>query len=796
MIDKNHLTEIVTEYKMSHLPVYWANESFKWKAIKQFQDNWDIEAADLPDMLTRSLAKTHSLLDYRNNFPKKMIIEFAGHDPEGVRAMFVSLFDEGKDLWERIDKFKADSLSMLQRFYKKGVQHYQDENVISVYLWLRYPDNYYIYKYREAKKVSEELGSNYSIKKGAYADNVRNHLKLYDEITAELKKDRELIELVDSMRTDDCYSDPELHTLTTDLGFYITRYYNQPDSKDDWWPAVEEYTPGFTKDDWLELLNNKEIIGPIWGNSLAEYYDIGGEATCSQIGKEYNRNPSSVSGNLTNLAKHIHKQTNCPLFNSGDGQDRYWPILFQGKNASSKEPGTWIWRLRGELYEALEEFDILRYLKKQGNDTDSYESSNYWWLNANPKMWSLANFPVGEVQSYTLYNDNGNKRKIYQNFLDAKKGDWVIGYESTPVKQVVAILRVAAEQDGENIAFEKVEGLSNPIDYQTLRDIPELDNMEYFRNPQGSLFKLTKSEFEYIMDLIIEENPRTSESKETYTKADFLSEVFMTESDYDDLAGIVRNKKNVILQGAPGVGKTFAAQRMAYSLMGEIDKDRVKQVQFHQNYSYEDFVMGYKPEDDGFELRYGVFYQFCQRAANHPNKDYYFIIDEINRGNLSKIFGELLMLIEKDHRDETLTMAYNGLPFSVPDNLYIIGMMNTADRSLALIDYALRRRFSFFEMEPGFDSEVFSEYQKGLNSEILDELILKIKELNKEITADNSLGKGFCIGHSYFCGQNECTDEWLKSVVEYDIIPMLSEYWFDDSNKLQRWENILRGVFQ
>ena len=142
------------------------------------------------------------------------------------------------------------------------------------------------------------------------------------------------------------------------------------------------------------------------------------------------------------------------------------------------------------------------------------------------------------------------------------------------------------------------------------------------------------------------------------------------------------------------------------------------------------------------------------------------------------------------------TLAYNGLPFAVPENLYIIGMMNTADRSLAMIDYALRRRFSFLEMEPGFDSDGFIQYQKNLNNETFNELVEKVKELNKKIASDKSLGKGFCIGHSYFCGHDTCTEEWLHSIVDFDILPMLSEYWFDDLAELQRWENILHGVFQ
>ena len=284
-----------------------------------------------------------------------------------------------------------------------------------------------------------------------------------------------------------------------------------------------------------------------------------------------------------------------------------------------------------------------------------------------------------------------------------------------------------------------------------------------------------------------------------YTKDDFLSEVYLSAEDYDRLTEVLFNKKNVILQGAPGVGKTFCANRLAYSLMGEKNDHQIEFIQFHQSYSYEDFMMGYKPnESGGFTLKTGVFYRFCQKAANQRDKKFFFIIDEINRGNLSQIFGELLMLIEKDYRGKTITLAYNGIPFSVPDNLYIIGMMNTADRSLAMIDYALRRRFSFFELEPGFDSKGFNAYKDKLANETFNELISKVSELNEELRRDKSLGKGFCIGHSYFCGRTKdnCTDRWMQAVVDYDILPMLSEYWFDDDSKVQRWDTILHGVFQ
>ena len=322
--------------------------------------------------------------------------------------------------------------------------------------------------------------------------------------------------------------------------------------------------------------------------------------------------------------------------------------------------------------------------------------------------------------------------------------------------------------------------------------------------PQKTLTDITPYNdlIQEIKDLLNKNDDVEDEEREicypVYTEADFLKDVFMSATEYNQLVGILRKKKNIILQGAPGVGKTYAAKRLAYSMMGVKDVERVMMVQFHQSYSYEDFIMGFRPAENGFELKKGAFYKFCKKAETDLDNDYFFIIDEINRGNLSKIFGELFMLIENDKRGIALQLLYSDERFAVPGNVYIIGMMNTADRSLAMLDYALRRRFAFFELKPGFETEGFLEYKLALDNVKFNRLISCVEELNQTIIVDESLGEGFCLGHSYFCNlqSDQIDEQCLYGIVEYEIIPLLKEYWFDEPVKVQEWSERLRSTLK
>ena len=305
------------------------------------------------------------------------------------------------------------------------------------------------------------------------------------------------------------------------------------------------------------------------------------------------------------------------------------------------------------------------------------------------------------------------------------------------------------------------------------------------------------AKYEALINSIIVVPTSSSDDDKSYGKENFLEEVYIKPKDFDMLADLIKHKMNVILQGSPGVGKTYIAKRLAYAIMEEKDDNRVQLIQFHQSYSYEDFIMGRWLTDEGIKPHEGIFYKFCDKAREDPNKPYFFIIDEINRGNMSKIFGELFMLIEADKRKESIKLLYkDNEDFRVPENLYIIGTMNTADRSLAMVDYALRRRFAFYDMKPAFDDEKFKQYTDKFKSNKLNKLLHEIVELNKDITDDSSLGEGFAIGHSYFCNLEKVDDITLNRIVEFELIPLLKEYWFDERSKVDTWSKNLRGAIK
>ena len=410
----------------------------------------------------------------------------------------------------------------------------------------------------------------------------------------------------------------------------------------------------------------------------------------------------------------------------------------------------------------------------------------------------------GKSEMKQAMKDKINPAKSYKNDAHAT---WQFVNEMKP-GDIVFAKKGMHQIIGRGVVESDYEFDSSRSRYKNIRAVKWTDKGEWAHPGQAVMKTLTDitAYTDYVTKLNALFQDDTENDVEEPMEIDlkpydadmFLEEVYMEKPKYDTLVALVAKKKNVILQGAPGVGKTFAAKRLAYSIMGVKDPSRVMMVQFHQSYSYEDFIMGFRPtQEGGFELKRGAFYDFC-KSAEEDDEDtpYFFIIDEINRGNLSKIFGELFMLIESDKRGIELKLLYADEKFFVPKNVYIIGMMNTADRSLAMMDYALRRRFAFFDLEPGFYTKGFRAYRDSLQSEKFNRLIDRVEALNVAIAEDESLGEGFCIGHSFFCELMETSDRTLSGIIEFELAPLLKEYWFDEPSKAKNWIEDLRSAIK
>ena len=810
-MDKTKFTEILSEYKRD-FPQRWQDEMYKWQNIKQFQENWNANAENFHDMLEKALPHTN-LLNSAQFFPRLMILEFANIVPDIVRQMFNNLFDESQDLKKRITEF-ISSAEKIRTEYGDWKSHYQYENVVSIYLWLKYPEKYFIYKYSECRNFAELLQNEFIPKKGNAENNVLGCFDFYSQLTALIKEDKEMVEMFKNAITPECYPDKNYNTLIADIVFFA----GQKQSKN-------KQSLAFLED----ALNNLNIDYKYEN----KFYNI------ELSGKKYQIKMRTYNGNYNFISKNEMPELKDDIFVAVV----YWmqnkpskiflcPTtlwkndpngIFKEKNYEGLSSGAeWGINLTENKISLLEEYEFSNMIAKITGTQILNKEKHYWVLSAGEKakLWEdfqknsiiaigWDDWGLGDLKKYKSKNDLQEMMQKFNSQSSNKNNALCLWQFANDIQvgDVVYIKDGRTKLLGRGIVKSDYKYDNNRESYKHIRDV-EWTNIGEWDSPYTQPVKTLTDATSFVeeinkMEQMMLNNNESSNitlniSYPKYTKDDYLNEVFQTEEEYENLKNLLLNKKNIILQGCPGVGKSYSAKRLAYSIMGEKDESRIAFIQFHQNYSYEDFIMGYKPNEDGFILSKGVFYEFCKKADADKDRPYFFIIDEINRGNLSKIFGELLLCIENNYRGFNVTLAYedNNQQFNVPKNLYIIGMMNTADRSLAMMDYALRRRFSFYKMTPAFSTKGFQDYQNNLNNKEFNKVIDAIKQLNAEIEQDDSLGAGFCIGHSYFSNitKETCSTECLNSIIKYDILPTLEEYWFDDKERYSSWENKLNGV--
>lgn len=681
MIDKTRLHLILKEYKKDFPKLFWTsktqNEKYKWIAVKHFQDNWDIDAPDFLEMFTRATAKTENLLAAMNYFPRGMIMAFCKVAPEDVRKMFRELFDESKSVVTRVENFIKES-ERLRVTYKPEDDwkaHYQNTNSVTTYLWLRYPDKYYIYKYSECKAVASELDNSYKPTKGAKPETLLGAIKLYDEIAEYIATDSELVNLMRNSLDDTCYPDANFRTLAIDVGFYISRYYSKGE-KPFMTKVDHAWYVGAVIDD-VDMLDTFIAEGR-WENGYED--------------------------------KHLDDVLN---MKPGD------KIAIKSSYTKKKVP----FKTNGAYVSVMGIKAIGTVLENKGD-------------GRNVKVkWEKVFDPVKEWYFFTM-------RSVLW-YVDRKEEFWGYG----------ALL---------DFTFADVEQ-----DYEKFLSMPG------WKEQYG--FELTDENSEIMTDVakntILYGPPGTGKTYNTVCYA----------------VAVVENKLLEDVISEASIGDGYEAVFSRYNVYKE--HGLIAFTTFHQSYGYEEFIEGIKPvinDAENSDIKYavtnGVFKDFCEQAETINPQNRVFIIDEINRGNISKIFGELITLVEPSKRvgaDEGIkaVLPYSKKPFGIPENVYILGTMNTADRSIATLDTALRRRFDFVEMMPN------TKVLEGIEVDCVN-ISVMLEKINERISV--LFDREHTIGHAYFIGLKDSPDmETLANIFRNKVIPLLQEYFYEDYERIR-----------
>ncbi len=778
-------------------------ERYKWEALATYKNAWNVDSDNFSSMFKSSYRNADNLLRSGNYFPYKMASLLSEKDPEALRTAFKKLFDESQPFEIRYNQFRE----IFSKHYKgTGNNHYQDLHAISVYLTFEYPEKYYFYKYGVIKDfIKASCYECNNIDAMTDPEKMELTLELCNKVLSYIEKDEDLLEMHFSRLDDKCFIDEDLHILTQDILYFGSKALND---NDEWWPSLETYNPNLSKEDWIKFIREVENVNHHGCMRVLKcFFEIGGEASSKKLSELYGGHPSVYSSSVLNTSKraieYFHLKT-CP----DNDKERYFPVAFQGKNVGDSDLYTY--RMRSELLEALSEFDLsnIKLFYKEGETqmTNVAKNTILYGPPGTGKTYNTVVYAVAVIENKTVESIKEEEYSAVLERYNQYKNEGLIefttfhqsyGYEEF-IEGIKPILENDADEQGD-VKYTIEDGLFKAFCNKSSIPVAKKENHELGLNKTPTIWKVSLWS--------TGDNPTRTECLENGH----------IRIGWDDYGAEITEDTDFSEQGGKKVLNAFISRMkigdIVFSCYSSTTIDAIGVVTGDYEWcgeQYEDglnrrrkvnwIVKGINEDivdiNGGSTMTLSTVYRLKNIAISdamaiiekylpstaEEKKNHVFIIDEINRGNISKIFGELITLIEPSKRlgqaeGMKAKLPYSQQLFGVPDNVYIIGTMNTADRSIATIDTALRRRFRFKEMMP--DATVLNGI-KVEDISIADMLAM----MNKRIAV--LYDREHTIGHAYFIPlRDNPTIEQLAEIFENAIVPLLQEYFYEDYEKIR-----------
>lgn len=808
------ISEVIEAYKADFSHVN-RQEIYKWQAVQWYKEHWDLNAPDFAAMLSSAFSKAYNLLDAKMYYPYKVLCNFAQMRPETVREMFRELYDETFPLEKRYDDFRKSSAALLTEYrnssadHTKAHHHYQDLHAVSVYLFFEYPEKYFIYKasvdkyFRALTGLAEDAG-----KSSGKLWKLEAYGRLCQSVQDAAVSDPDLLKLNQSRFDADCYPDPACHLLVLDL-VYFGAIYLYPDliaeKGTPYWPSSAEYDPHITTEQWKTLLANNAVTSPETLSMLRMMLELGGESTCAHLANVYGNvhNHYNILGST--FGKRVSETLQCPAY-TADGTVNYFPVPFTGRTVIEDGKKCYSWKLRDELREALSQMESPANNNPAPEKamTDIPKNTILYGPPGTGKTYQTVRYAVAIVENRPLREIEREPYEAvllrYNRYKTAGQIEFTTFHQSYGYEEFIEGIRPVLDHDSDDskdLTYEIAPGLFKSLCDRASEPVLAQSDLNIGLNTSPTVWKVSLAG--------TGKNPTRDEClKNGHIRIgyDSYGESITSETDFNAGGKTVLDAFLSKMKVGDIVLSCFSASTIdaigvvtgEYEWHDEYDQyKRLRKVNWLVKDIREDITAA-----NGSTMTLSSVYRLRlslsdvmtlvnkhSSAANQfqPNRqNYVFIMDEINRGNISKIFGELITLIEPTKRlgqpeGISVRLPYSKTLFGVPDNVYLIGTMNTADRSIAMLDTALRRRFSFREMQP--DPAVLEGiYVEGLS--IRDLFVRMNRKIRILYDSDHT------IGHAYFLRlKEEPTLEVLASIFQNSILPLLQEYFYEDHEKIR-----------